>query len=201
MQQIRVCDKQSFPINGRSDLRGRSHRSLSGSHPMRGLVQTVACILIAAASSCAYADNVAEPSKFLGDAVQDGRAEIQSCELALRTSSNPSVQAFAKRMITDHRTLDARIESLAHRKGYSLPDGISVSQHATYIALEPLTGHAFDKVFMKHNVSDHKDDIEQFSQQAQQGNDADVRALAASALPTLRKHLQLAEQTEAKLSR
>lgn len=82
-----------------------------------------------------------------------------------------------------------------------MPDGISVSQHATYIAFEPLTGPAFDKVFMKHNVSDHKDDSQLFSEQAQRGNYADVRDLAASALTSLRKHLRLAEEAQAKLSR
>ncbi len=159
-----------------------------------------ACLLLAAGANVAHADDVEKPGDFLGSAIQDGRAEIQSCKLALRTSSDTSVQAFAKRMIGDHESLDARIERLAQRKGYDLPTGISVTQEATQAALTPLTGHTFDKVFMEHNVSDHKDDIKHFSEQAQQGSDPDVRALAASAVPLLRKHLELAEQTRKKLS-
>jgi putative membrane protein len=162
--------------------------------------RAVACLLLAAGANIAHAD-VDKPGDFLGSAIQDGRAEIQSCQLALRTSSDTSVQAFAKRMIADHKSLDARIESLAQRKGYSLPSGISITQKATQAALEPLTGHTFDKVFMDHNVSDHKDDVKRFSEQAQQGSDPDVRALAASAVPVLREHLKLAEQTRAKVSR
>ncbi|WP_350029093.1 DUF4142 domain-containing protein [Caballeronia sp. GAFFF1] len=37
-------------------------------------------------------------------------------QLALRKSSDPSVQAFPKRMIADHKSLDAKSESLAKRK-------------------------------------------------------------------------------------
>ncbi len=127
--------------------------------------------------------------------------EIQSCQLALRKSSDASVQAFAKRMITDHKSLNAKIESLAKRKGYSLPSGISITQEATEAALKPLTGHAFDKVFMEHNVSDHKDDVKQFSDEAQHASDPDVRALAVSATPLLQEHLKLAEETRAKINK
>ncbi|APA90062.2 DUF4142 domain-containing protein (plasmid) [Paraburkholderia sprentiae WSM5005] len=159
----------------------------------------VACLLLVAGANTAHADDVHSPGDFLGFAIQDGRAEIQSCQLALRTSSNTSVQSFAKRMIADHESLDARIERLAQRKGYNLPTGISITAKATQAALTPLTGHTFDKVFMDHNVSDHKDDIKRFSEQAQRGSDPDVRALAASAVPVLREHLKLAEQTRTKL--
>ncbi|MCC8404038.1 DUF4142 domain-containing protein [Paraburkholderia sp. MMS20-SJTN17] len=165
------------------------------------LGKAIAGIALMGSVSIACAAHADEPGKFLGDAIQDGRAEIQSCQLALRTSSDPSVQAFAKRMIADHESLDARIETLAQRKGYTLPDGISMTQQATQTVLKPLTGHAFDLAFMKHNVSDHEADIKQFSEEAQKGSDADVRSLAAGALPTLQEHLKLAEQTQAKVKR
>ncbi|WP_350029092.1 DUF4142 domain-containing protein [Caballeronia sp. GAFFF1] len=69
-----------------------------------------------------------------------------------------------------------------------MPGGISITHEATHTALKPLTGHAFDKVVMDHNVSDHKGDMQQFSDEAQHGSDPDVRALAATATPVLRKH-------------
>lgn len=161
----------------------------------------VACLLLVVGATVAHADDAKDPADFLGSAIQDGRAEVQSCQLALHKSSDPSVQAFAKRMISDHTSLDTKIESLAKRKGYSLPSGISITQEATQAALKPLTGHAFDKVFMEHNVSDHKDDVKQFSDEAQHASDPDVRTLAASATPVLREHLKLAEETQAKLKK
>ncbi|WP_244818116.1 DUF4142 domain-containing protein [Caballeronia sp. Lep1P3] len=138
-------------------------------------------------------------ARFLGDAIQDGRAEIESCELALKSTHDPAVKAFAQRMIADHKALDARIAALAQKKGYRLPDGTTLVQRTTYAALKPLSGHAFDTVFMKHNVSDHEADVKHFSDQADHASDPDVRALAADGLATLREHLQLAKDTDAKL--
>ena len=54
---------------------------------------------------------------------------------------------------------------------------------------------------MEHNVSDHKDDVKQFSDEAQHASDPDVRALAASARPVLQEHLKLAEETRAKINK
>jgi len=157
------------------------------------------CALLIATASLAQAATDDSPAKFLGEALQDGRAEIESCELALESSHDPAVQAFARRMIGDHKALDDRITALAQKKGYSLPDGTTVVQRATYAALKPLTGHAFDTVFMKHNVSDHETDVKHFSDQADHASDSDVRALASDGLATLREHLQLAKETDARL--
>jgi putative membrane protein len=139
--------------------------------------------------------------KFLADALQDGRAEIQTCELALKSSHEAAVQAFAKRMIQDHQAMNDKIVALAKQKGYRLPDELTLTQRATYTALKPLSGHAFDSLFMKHNLSDHESDIKLFSDQAVHASDEDVRALAGDGLATLREHLQLAKQTDAALKK
>ncbi|MFL9912930.1 DUF4142 domain-containing protein [Paraburkholderia fungorum] len=201
MQRFQVKDRRLPDDSARSTSPPRPERVSTFLQTRRNLAQAIACVAVTISSAVAFADSVDSPRKFLGYAIQDGRAEIEACQLALHTSSNPSVKAFARRMIADHTALDARIGELAKRKGYSLPDGESIGQHATYMALKPLIGHAFDKRFMKHNVSDHKEDIEQFSKQAQQGSDADIRTLASGALPTLREHLKLAEQTQAAVDR
>lgn len=183
------------------DLRAPTHGKRPAQARLASAFRATACLLVVAGATVAHADDVKKPADFLGSAVQDGRAEIESCQLALRKSSNPAVQAFARRMITDHTSLDTKIESLAKRKGFNLPGGISITQEATQAALKPLTGHAFDKVFMEHNVSDHKDDIKQFSDEAQHGSDRDVRVLAASAKPILQEHLNLSEETRAKINK
>jgi putative membrane protein len=148
-------------------------------------------------STVAFGDNRVEPGQFLGDAIQHGQAEISLCQMALRTSLNPLVQGFAKRVISEHDELDHRMETLAQQKGYKLSRGSSVVQHARYIEFKALSGHAFDKVFFKHSVAEHQKDLQYFAKQAQQSGDADVRAFAASALPMLSTHLHLAEEGNA----
>ncbi|MDR5857776.1 DUF4142 domain-containing protein [Caballeronia sp. LZ062] len=157
--------------------------------------------VMAASASLTQAATSDNAEKFLADALQDGRAEIETCQLALKSSHDPAVQAFAKRMIQDHQAMDDRILALAKQKGYRMPDKISVTQRATYIALKPLSGHAFDSLFMKHNVSDHESDIKLFSDQAVHASDEDVRKLAGDGVETLREHLLLAKQTDAALKK
>jgi putative membrane protein len=195
--QVAVSDEDWTSSNARP---GRGQASARpGRHSP--LFRAIGALALSVICTVTLADDVDGPNKFLGQAIQDGRAEAESCQLAEHTSTNASVRAFAKRMIQDHTAMNRRIEQLAKRKGFNLPDGESASQHAMYAVLKPLSGGAFDKAFMKHNVSDHKDDIEQFSKQAQASSDADVRSLASDALPTLREHLRLAQQTQRAISK
>jgi putative membrane protein len=43
-------------------------------------------------------------------------------------------------------------------------------------------------------VEDHQKDVKAFEREATSGADADVKAFAAKTLPTLKEHLQQAEQ-------
>ncbi|VXB08855.1 conserved exported hypothetical protein [Burkholderia sp. 8Y] len=170
-------------------------------HHIYNVFRATIFALIAASAPLSQAATSDNAERFLGDALQDGRAEIETCQLALKTSHDAAVQAFAKRMIQDHQAMDDRIVALAKQKGYRLPDKLTVTQRATYIALKPLSGHAFDSMFMKHNVSDHESDIKVFSDQAVHASDEDVRALAGDGVATLREHLQLAKQTDAAIKK
>ena len=57
--------------------------------------------------------------------------------------------------------------------------------------LAKLSGEQFDKEFAKAMVDDHKNDIKEFEAQAK-GTD-DVASFAKNTLPTLQKHLQIAQ--------
>jgi putative membrane protein len=48
---------------------------------------------------------------------------------------------------------------------------------------------------MEHMVSDRKKDVSEFRKQAKSANDPDVKNFAASTLPTLEQHLELAKST------
>jgi putative membrane protein len=49
-------------------------------------------------------------------------------------------------------------------------------------------------------VTDHENSVELFERQAQSGQDPDLRAFAEESLPTLREHLQLAEEIRAQVT-
>jgi putative membrane protein len=63
-----------------------------------------------------------------------------------------------------------------------------------YDRLAKLSGAEFDKEFIKGMVEDHHKDIDAFEKQARAGNAASK--IAADQLPTLKKHLEMAEKLQ-----
>jgi putative membrane protein len=59
--------------------------------------------------------------------------------------------------------------------------------------LARLKGADFDKAYSKKMLSDHQKDVAAFEKQSTGGSDAEVKAFAAKALPTLQEHLTLAK--------
>ena len=160
------------------------------SHPHRMLV-IIGCTALCAAARAA---SVPAPTKFLATALQDGMAEIALCQLALQKSSNPAVRGFAERMIQDHSSIDDAITRLARSKHFRLPDSVNLKQKATYDLLKARSGAGFDQTFMKHNVSDHEQDIKDFTEEAEAGSDADVKSFASTTLKTLQGHFELSRK-------
>lgn len=132
------------------------------------------------------------PAAFLVSAFKDGQAEIMLSELALQRASNEAVRAFAQRMIHDHTLVNQQLAPLAASKSVSLPTEVPMEHHAIHEELSQLTGKDFDKAYMDFNVIDHKKAVELFSDQSAQGLDPDIKVFAASILPALTVHLQLA---------
>lgn len=130
-----------------------------------------------------------DSSKFLIKAVQDGAAEIQICELALKQADSADVKKFAQDMITQHGQIDREAAGVAAQKNIALPAEVSAKQKATFEEMKKLSGKSFDKKFMEHNVSDHENDVKDYKEQMEQGTDADIRAFAEKTLTTLQTHL------------
>ena len=140
-----------------------------------------------------------EPKKFLENAMRDGLAEIAVCQLALQKTTNPAVKSFAEKMIKDHSSIDGEIANLARSKNYELPDSVSLKQKATYDLLKAHSGTGFDEAFMKHNVSDHEQDIKDFSEEANETTDADIKSFALTTLKTLHEHFELARKVNSQV--
>ena len=153
-------------------------------------------LILGCAALCASesANAAPEPKKFLQNAMQDGLAKIAVCQLALQKSTNPAVKSFAEKMIKDHSSIDEAIANLARSKNYQLPDSVSLKQKATYDLLKARSGAGFDHTFMKHNVSDHEQDIKDFTEEANGTTDPDVKSFAQTTLKTLQEHFELSRK-------
>lgn len=142
------------------------------------------------------ADGLAGADKsFLTNAAELGHAEVKASQLAVQKSSDPDVKTFAQKMIDGHSKVGDDLKTLATLKNVAVPDDSSVVQKAKILVLSNLEGHTFDKQYVEMiGVSAHKDAVSLFKKTAANTKDADIKQFAATNLPALQDHLQMAMQ-------
>ena len=157
----------------------------------------LAVLVVSLGWGCSSPDK--DGHKFLTKSIEDALAEIRLCKLALVQSHDDDVKAFARRILKDHADLNQELVSLAEEKGVQPPSEPNAKQKSVYDRLAKLSGPAFDKEFMKYNVTDHETDVQECRRQAEIGSDPEVKGLAAKALKTLQIHLQLSRDLAQKI--
>ena len=130
---------------------------------------------------------------FAVKAAQGGMSEVQEGQLAAQRASSPQVKQFGQRMVQDHGQGNQDLQQIAQQGNLELPTQPSASQHASAAKLSGLSGPAFDKAYIQHEVQDHRTDIVEFRREAQSGKDPALKAYAQKQLPILQQHLQMAE--------
>jgi putative membrane protein len=140
---------------------------------------------------------------FVTQASSGNTFEIQAGDLAQRNGNSADVKSFGSEMITDHGKVGAQMDSLATRKGWTILPDMLPEQRADYDTLSNLTGTAFDKKFAAIMVLSHVKTINLFQAAANDDGvpDPELRSFAASTLPKLREHLQMAQQLQDKIGK
>ena len=155
---------------------------------------SIAHTLIAAALVAAPLSQAPQAETFMKHAAQGGVAEIALAQLAKEKASNADVKAFAERLERDHSKANDELKSLASSKHVTLPDAPTKYAANAKARLSKLSGAEFDRAYITEMVQDHQKDVREFEKAASSGSDVDVKAFASKTLPTLKEHLQQAQQ-------
>jgi putative membrane protein len=150
-----------------------------------------AMLAVAIATSSVWADTPAVDKDFATKAAQAGIAEVAEARLALKNSTRPDVQNFARRMIADHTKAGDQLKSIASSQGLALPGDPSPEDQQAMTKLGSLSGEDFDRAYIESQVSAHEAAVGLFTQESEQGKDAQFRSFASSTLPTLKDHYQM----------
>jgi putative membrane protein len=137
---------------------------------------------------------------FVKNATESGLAEVQLSQLALTKSQNPQVKAFADEMVRDHTAANEALMRLASSKNIPVPTAVSERDKATLEQLAKLYGRDFDRMYLAKMVSDHEKAVSLFQKEAASGSNPELKAWAKSTLPTLQRHLDMAEHLAAGVS-
>ena len=130
--------------------------------------------------------------QFMTKAAQGGMGEVALGQLAQTHGSSAGVKQFGQRMVTDHSKANAKLMQVAAKQGVTLPAAPGPEEQATKARLSKLSGAAFDKAYVSDMVEDHVKDVADFTKEAKTGKDPAVKTFAATTLPTLKMHLQMA---------
>jgi putative membrane protein len=173
----------------------------------------IVSLYISLATGCANSKgNQANTGTQLSDAniaaivVGANKIDIPAGNIALQRSNNEDVKKFANRMITDHKSVLKSAVQLVTKLGvtpvnndlvYSLAE--QSKNHKAQLKL--LSGHAFDKSYINHEVAYHQAVIGVIETQLiPSATNAELKALLVSVLPAFKAHLQHCQMIQKELS-
>lgn len=142
-----------------------------------------------------------EEQKFVAQVAQNSMAEVELGQLATRQATSNAVKQFGQRMSQNHLEMNRQMAQLVAAKDATMPQDMGERNQAVVQRLSTLSGTEFDRAYMNQMVDAHRRDLELLQQKAQQGQDADLKQLAASQVPILQDHLQLAREIAQNLNR
>lgn len=133
--------------------------------------------------------------KMLEDLIEANAAEVQTGQLALQKAQSPATKEFAQKMVDDHTKALEQARQLAQSKGVEAKDDTDLMHKAMAKAMGALSGENFDREYMKRvGVSDHQHTVKLLQKIQSDAKDPDLKSLAATMLPQVQQHLQMAQQ-------
>lgn len=153
-------------------------------------------------SSAQAADLAMGDKRFLENAAQSNRTEIEGSELAKSKTKNQAVLDFADHMIKDHTKATEELKALAESKGVKVPEEPSLMQKGKLKFLSTKEGASFDESYANTiGVAAHEATIKLFQDAAKDAKDPDVKSFAEKMLPDLKTHYQHAKELKAQVAK
>ncbi|NKK74035.1 DUF4142 domain-containing protein [Rhizobium anhuiense] len=131
---------------------------------------------------------------FVQEAATSDMFEIESSKLALERGDS-ATKTFAQQMVTDHEKTSSELKALisAGKVKAQLPSAMTSAQQDMLDKLKGLQGDDFIKQYHSDQEAAHEDAVDLFKRYGEGGDNAELKAWAASTRPALEHHLQMAE--------
>lgn len=124
---------------------------------------------------------------FIKDAAEGGMMEVAMGRVAEKNASNSEVKNFGARMVKDHSKANEDLKAIAKEENVEWPAEKEAGKWKS------------DKDYMDAMVKDHEKDLAEFEKEAKNGSDPNVKSFADKTAKTVRGHLEMAKEIDAKL--
>jgi len=152
-------------------------------------------------ANSANATNSNPDQEFVTKAAQGNSAEVELGKLVAAKTKDPNVKQFAQMMVKDHTAALNELQELAQSKNLNFSSDLPDDAKALQEKLSSDTGKQLDKDYIDNMVEDHQKDVQEFKDESEKAKDPDVKQWAAKTLPTLQRHLDKAQQIDARLNK
>lgn len=119
--------------------------------------------------------------------------EADAGRLADTRASHPGVKSFARRMVAEHSSTNAKLADIAKQRNLSLPGEPQPDQKAVKTHLETLNGAAFDQAYLRTQLIDHQKTVQLLEWEISNGQHAALQRLAMDTLPAVVEHLRMVQ--------
>jgi len=144
-----------------------------------------------------------DSNAFLNKAIEINSAEVQLGRLAAIKTENDHVKTYANMLVKDHSAALERLQHLqaGNRAGKSSNVTLSSEHEKLRTRLSGLGGAEFDREYIGAMVAGHREAVVLFEKQISlSATPADINKAAREMLPTIKQHLEQAEQIQKGLS-
>jgi putative membrane protein len=167
----------------------------------RNIIYTVSAFILLVGCTNAYSNKNQQPES-LTDAniaaivVGANNIDISAGKIALQRSNNTAVKKFAARMVTDHTAVLNSAVALVTKLGVApvnneLVATLSEQSSNHEAALRTLSGNAFDKSYIDHEVAYHKAVIGVIENQLiPSAQNKELKDMLISVIPAFNAHLE-----------
>ena len=124
---------------------------------------------------------------FIKDAAKGGMMEVAMGRVAQKNASDSEVKNFGARMVKDHSKANEELKAIAKEENVEWPGKKEAGKWKS------------DKDYMDAMVKDHEKDLAEFEKEAKNGSDPNVKSFADKTAKTVREHLEMAKEIDAKL--
>jgi putative membrane protein len=139
------------------------------------------------------------PQSFASQAAVISKAEIELGQIALKNTQDANVRTYAERMVKDHSAADKKLKAIAAKQNLQLPQSLDPEHESLKTKLQGLKGDDFDRAYAQAMAKGHDKAVALFESASQQPQmPDDLKQFAASTLPTLEQHQEMAHSLREK---
>jgi putative membrane protein len=143
--------------------------------------------------------NVADRN-FARAAAAGGLAEVELGRLADHNGHSTEARQFGQRMVKDHSKANDQLKKIAAAANIPLPNAPGPEDQAMRDHLDKMQGDAFDRDYIRGQITAHQDTAQLFEYEIGSGQDLQLKNFASQTLPVVMQHLEMAQKIAAQLT-